>query len=559
MGECLMSNHDVISTDVLIVGGGPSGLATAIELANQLKEKGEEKKIMLIEKGSEIGSHILSGAVIRPKVFQDLLTAEEFDGIPFDSKVSTDVTVKLNESGEMELPFHPPYMNNEGNYIASLGQICKYLATIAEAKGVEIYTGFSVDDMIYNADGKVAGVKTKDTGVDHNGEKQKNFQEGSIVEADITILAEGTRGSLAKKVIDRFNLDSGKNPQIYSLGVKEIWSVPEGNIEAGAVYHTFGYPLVDKSEFGGGFIYGLTDNRVALGLVVGLDYADPSFDTHAAMQVWKTHPYVSKFLEGGKVIEFGAKTLPEGGWNSMPKYFDDNLMIVGDSAGFLTTARLKGVHLGVRSGICAARTAMSAFAKGDTSKKTLAEYEERVNNSFIYKEMYPIRNMRAVMNDGMVLGGLKMGIQLVTGGTCLFVPETHSDADETQTLSAYSGVPFAERFAGKLEWDKKITFDKVTGVYHSKAMHDEHQPVHLVVNNQAEFQASNIEEYGLTVAAACPAEVYELHTDRNSGAKSLRLHAENCVHCKTCDIKSPNGGITWTTPYGGDGPEYNYM
>lgn len=554
-----MNNRDVISTDVLIVGGGPSGLATAIELANSLKKKGQEKRILLIEKGSSIGSHILSGAVIRPNVFKDLLTQEEFDGIPFDSKVSTDVTVKLSESGEMELPFHPPYMNNEGNYIASLAQVCKYLAEIAEAKGVEIYTGFSVDDILYDENGKVAGVKTKDTGVDHHGKKQKNYQEGTIVEAGITILAEGTRGSLAKKVIERFNLDSAKNPQIYSLGVKEIWKVPEGNIEAGAVYHTFGYPLQDKSEFGGGFIYGLTDNRVALGLVVGLDYADPSFDTHAAMQIWKTHPYVSKFLEGGKVIEFGAKTLPEGGWNSMPKYYEDNLMIVGDSAGFLTTARLKGVHLAARSGICAARTAVSAFEKGDTSKKALAEYEERVNNSFIYKEMYPIRNMRAVMNDGMILGGLKMGVQMITGGTCLFVPEIHSDADETQKLSEYKGVPFAQRFAGKLEWDKKITFDKVTGVFHSKAMHDEHQPVHLVVNNQAEFQASNIEEYGLTVAAACPAEVYELHTDRNSGAKSLRLHAENCVHCKTCDIKSPNGGITWTTPYGGDGPEYNYM
>jgi electron-transferring-flavoprotein dehydrogenase len=554
-----MGNRDIISTDVLIVGGGPSGLATAIELANSLKKKGQEKRIVLIEKGSSIGSHILSGAVIRPKVFEELLTQEEFDGIPFDSKVSTDVTVKLNENGEMELPFHPPYMNNEGNYIASLSQVCKYLAGIAEAKGVEIYTGFSVDDMIYDENGKVTGVKTKDTGVDHNGEKQKNYQEGTVVEAGITILAEGTRGSLTKKVVERFNLDANKNPQIYSLGVKEIWKVPEGNIEAGAVYHTFGYPLKDKSEFGGGFIYGLSDNRVALGLVVGLDYKDPSFDTHAAMQIWKTHPYVSKFLEGGNIVEFGAKTLPEGGWNSVPQYYGDNFMIVGDSAGFLSTPRLKGIHLAVRSGMCAAQAAVEAFENNDTSKKSLAKYEEIVNNSFIYKELYPTRNMRAVMQEGMILGGLKMGVQLVTGGTCLFVPEVHNDADETETLSKYSGVPFTQRFAGKLEWDKKLTFDKVTGVYYSKAMHDEHQPVHLVINNPEQFQASNIEEYGLTVAAACPAEVYELHVDRNSGAKSLRLHAENCVHCKTCDIKSPNGGITWTTPYGGDGPEYNYM
>ena len=553
-----MDNRDTISTDVLIVGGGPSGLAAAIELANSFKQKGEEKRIMLIEKGNSIGSHILSGAVIRPKVFEALLTQEEYDGIPFDSKVSTDVTVKLSDSGEMELPFHPPYMNNEGNYIASLAQVCKYLAGIAEAKGVEIYTGFAVDDMLYDENGKVIGVKTKDTGVDHHGVKQKNYQEGTAIKADITILAEGTRGSLAKKVIDKFNLDSGKNPQIYSQGVKEIWSVPEGNIEAGSVYHTFGYPLEDKSEFGGGFIYGLSDNRVALGLVVGLDYKDPGFDAHAAMQVWKTHPYVSKFLEGGNIIESGAKTLPEGGWNSMPKYYEDNLMIVGDSAGFLTTARLKGVHLAVRSGICAAQAAVEAFEKNDTSKKSLSKYEELVNSSPIHKEMYPIRNMRAVMQDGMIVGGLKMGVQLLTGGTCLFVPEVEADDETTQKVSEFKGVPFAERFAGKLDFDKKLTFDKVTGVYYSKAMHDEVQPVHLVVNNEAEFQASNIEEYGLACAAFCPAEVYELHIDKE-GAKSLRLHAENCVHCKTCDIKSPNGGITWTTPYGGDGPDYDYM
>jgi electron-transferring-flavoprotein dehydrogenase len=553
-----MDNRDTISTDVLIVGAGPAGLATAIKLANSLKQKGEEKRIMLIEKGGSIGSHILSGAVIMPEVFKDLLTPEEFENIPFDSKVSTDVTVKLNEEGEMELPFHPPYMNNEGNYIASLGEVCRYLAGLAEEKGVEIYTGFSVDDMVYDENGKVAGVKTKDTGVDHHGVKQKNYQEGTVVKAAITVLAEGTRGSLAKKVINRFNLDTGKNPQIYSLGVKEIWKVPEGNIEAGAVYHTFGYPLKDKSEFGGGFIYGLSENRVALGLVVGLDYEDPSFDTHAAMQVWKTHPYVSKFLEGGTIMEFGAKTLPEGGWNSMPKYYDDNLLIVGDSAGFLTTARLKGVHLAIGSGISAATAAVEALEKNDTSKKTLAKYEALVNDSFIYNEMYPIRNMRAVMQEGMVLGGLKMGVQLLTKGTCLFVPKVEADADTTKTVTAYQGVPFKQRFAGKLDFDKKLTFDKVTSVFYSKAMHDEVQPVHLVVNDPEEFQRSNIEEYGLAEEAFCPAEVYELHIDKE-GNKSLRLHAENCVHCKTCDIKSPNGGITWTTPYGGDGPDYNYM
>ena len=555
-----MDNQNVISTDVLIVGGGPAGLSTAIALADKLKQKGEKKRIMLIEKGSSIGSHILSGAVIRPKVFRELLTTGEFDGLPFDSLVGADSVAKLNDNGgEIVLPFHPPYMSNDGNYIASLAQVCKYLATLAEERGVEIYTGFSVDSVVYDSENRVIGVKTKDTGVDHHGVKQKNFQEGTTVEAAITVFAEGTRGSAVKTVIEKLNLDAGKNPQIYSLGVKEIWKVPEGNIEAGTVKHTFGYPLKDKEEFGGGFIYGLTNNRVALGLVVGLDYKDPSFDVHAAMQVWKTHPYVSKILEGGSVIEAGAKTLPEGGWNSVPKYYADNMMIVGDSAGFLTTARLKGVHLAVRSGICAATAAVEALISEDTSKNSLSRYEELVNSSSIYSELYPVRNMRAVMQDGMILGGLKMGIQLVTGGTCLMVPKVHNDFSETQTIREFSGEPFAQRFADKLDYDKKLTFDKVTTVYHSKAMHDEVQVPHLVVNDEKQFQSSNIEEYGLSEASMCPAEVYELHIDKKSGAKSLRLHAENCVHCKTCDIKSPNSGITWTTPYGGDGPDYNMM
>lgn len=555
-----MDNQDIISTDVLIVGGGPSGLSAAIALADKLKQRGENKKIMLIEKGNSIGSHILSGAVIRPKVFKELLTTGEFDGLPFDSLVGADTVTKLDENGsEMTLPFHPPYMSNDGNYIASLGQVCRYLATLAEERGVEIYTGFSVDSVVYNSDNKVMGVKTKDTGVDHHGVKQKNYQEGSIVEAGITIFAEGTRGSAVKSVIKKLNLDAGKNPQIYSLGIKEIWKVPDGAIKAGEVKHTFGYPLKDKEEFGGGFIYGMSENRVAIGLVVGLDYQDPSFDIHAAMQVWKTHPYVSNIIKDGSVIEAGAKTLPEGGWNSIPKLYSDNMMIVGDSAGFLSTPRLKGVHLAVRSGICAATAAVDALINNDTSEKYLSKYSELVNSSFIYKELYPTRNMRAVMQDGMILGGLKMGVQLVTGGGCAFVPEVKDDYKETQKLKDFSKEPFAQRFAGKLEWDKKLTFDKVTMVYHSKAMHDEVQPCHLVVNDQEQFQSSNIEEYGLSCESFCPAEVYELHVNKKNGDKSLRMHAENCVHCKTCDIKSPNSGITWTAPYGGDGPDYNMM
>jgi electron-transferring-flavoprotein dehydrogenase len=546
-----------VKTDVLIIGGGPSGLSTAIHLADKLKEKGESKKIMLIEKGELIGSHILSGAVIKPAAFIELLTPEEFAEVPFDCDVKEDKTFKLSEEGEFALPFHPPYMNNSGNKIASLGKVCKYLADCATNRGVEIYTGFAVDQLLYEH-GKVVGVKTKDTGIDHDGKPQKNYQEGSVVKASITILAEGTRGNLAKQLITNLDLDSGVNPQIYSLGVKEVWSVPEGRFAAGTVYHTMGYPLIDGQEFGGGFIYGMEGNKVAVGLVVGLDYKDPSFDVHGAMQVWKQHPKVRAILEGGVVVEAGAKTLPEGGWNSMPKLYDDNVMIVGDSAGMVAMPALKGVHLAVTSGICAANAAALALFKDDTSAASLAKYKELIDQSRIKKELYPVRNFRAVMQDGMIIGGLKFAVQLLTGGFCLLTPKVHSDASETQKVSQFRGTPFKQRFAGKLEFDKKLTFDKVTTVFQSRAAHDEHQPAHLLLNNPAQFQSSNIEEYGLSEEAMCPAEVYELHVDK-AGNKSLRLHAENCLHCKTCDIKSPNGGITWTTPYGEDGPDYREM
>ena len=296
-----MSFQDTISTDVLIIGGGPSGLATSIHLADILKQRGQNARILLIEKGLSVGSHILSGAIIKPSVFKELLPEVDFSEIPFNARVTKDKTVLLTEKMSISLPFHLPYMSNSGNYAASLGQICRYLAVKAEEKGVEIYTGFAIDELLYK-EGKVAGAKTKDTGLDHHGNQLENFQAGTRIEARITILAEGTRGSLTKTLIKKFNLDYGRNEQVYSLGCKEVWSVPEGNIKAGQIYHTMGFPL-DNDEFGGGFIYGLNDNKVAVGLVVGLDYQDPSFDVHDAFQIWKTSSFVSKILQGGKLVE----------------------------------------------------------------------------------------------------------------------------------------------------------------------------------------------------------------------------------------------------------------
>ena len=552
-----MSDTDTIKTDVLIIGGGPSGLATSIHLADILKQSGERKRILLIEKGRSIGSHILSGAVIKPTVFNELLPGVDFSEIPFSAKVTKDKTILLSEKSSIALPFHIPYMSNKGNYVASLGQICRYLAVKAEEKGVEIYPGFAIDEILYK-DGKVIGAKTKDTGLDHHGNKLENFQPGNRIEARISIFAEGTRGSLTKMLIKKFNLTEGRNEQVYSLGCKEIWSVPPGNIEAGEIYHTMGYPL-DNDEFGGGFVYGLNDNKVAVGLVVGLDYQDPTFDVHDAMQIWKTSSFVSKILKGGKMVEYGAKTLPEGGYYAIPKLFVDNALIVGDSAGLVAMPALKGIHLAIRSGMLAGQTAADALSKNDTSEKSLQQYESLLNNSPIKKELYAVRNFRQAFAKGLILGGLQFGTQLITGGAGFFGRlKSHADDQTTLKLSELKKKPFKERFKGKLEFDKVLTFDKSTDVYHSGVYHDEQQVVHLHINDLEDFNAVNIEQYGAPEQFFCSSEVYELHTDI-AGRKELRIHAENCMHCKTCDIKSPGKGITWIVPNGGNGPDFQNM
>jgi len=552
-----MSNIDTISTDVLIIGGGPSGLATSIHLADILKQRGVNKRILLIEKGRSIGSHILSGAVIKPSVFKELLPDVDISDIPFSAKVNKDKTVLLGEKFAIALPFHVPYMSNSGNYTASLGQICRYLAVKAEEKGVEIYPGFAVDEILY-ADGKVSGARTKDTGIDHHGHQLENFQPGTRIEAKITIFAEGTRGSLTKMLIKKFNLDKDRNEQVYSLGCKELWSVPPGNIAAGEIYHTMGYPL-DNDEFGGGFIYGLNDNKVAVGLVVGLDYQDPTFDVHDAMQIWKSSSFVSKFLKGGKMVEYGAKTLPEGGLYSIPKLYVDNALIVGDSAGLVAMPALKGIHLAIKSGMLAASASSEALLKNDTSEQSLQKYETLLNNSSIYKELYPVRNFRQAFAKGLILGGMQFGTQLITGGAGFFGRlMSHADSQTTLKLSELKKKPFKERFKGKLEFDKVLTFDKSTDVYHSGVFHDEEQVVHLHINNPESYNAVNIAEYGGPEQYYCSSEVYEIHTNK-SGEKELRIHAENCMHCKTCDIKAPGAGITWVVPNGGNGPDFQNM
>ncbi|MDR2232199.1 MAG: electron transfer flavoprotein-ubiquinone oxidoreductase [Tannerella sp.] len=553
-----MNNMNTVSTDILIIGGGPSGLATAIRLADLLKQKGLEKRILLIEKGNSIGSHILSGALICPDVFKELLPDADFNEIPFNAKVSKDTVLMLSKKGKFKMPLHPPYMGNKGNYTASLAEICRYLAGKAVEKGVEIYTGFAMSELLHDLNGNVIGAKTIDTGVDHHGEPMENFQPGSIVEAKLVILAEGSRGSLTKKVINDNHLQDGENPQIYSLGCKELWSVREGAIKPGEVYHTMGYPATMSNVFGGGFIYGLNDNKVSIGLVLGLDYADPTFDTHKAFQIWKTHPVVSNILKDGKMLEYGAKSLPEGGLYSIPKPYTDNVLIVGDSAGFVLMPALKGIHLAVRSGMLAAETALTALEKNDFSEATLQLYSKLIKKSPIYKELRRVRNFRQAFTHGMLVGIFNFGFQILTFGAGIAGKlKTHLDSERTKSLRDFRKKTFKERTAS-FEFDKVLTFDKVTDVYFSGTLHDENQVPHLQVNNQTTYSKVNIKDYDAPCQYYCPAEVYELHIDKQNN-KELRIHFENCLHCKTCDIKEPVDGITWNVPNGGNGPEYKNM
>jgi electron-transferring-flavoprotein dehydrogenase len=387
-----------------------------------------------------------------------------------------------------------------------------------------------------------------------------NYQPGSDVRAKVTVIAEGSRGYLAGELIEKLGLASGRNPQVYSTGVKEIWQVPPGTFETGRVVHTLGYPL-NLQQFGGGFIYGLANDQVALGLVLALDYLDPTVDPHHAFQVYKQHPFVSKILEKGKILRYGAKTLPEGGLFSLPKLYHDGLLLAGDSAGFLSMPSLKGIHLAIESGMLAARSAFEALKKNDFSAVQLAQYETLFKQSSAYRDLYRVRNFRQSFDNNLPLGAIHFGAQLVTGGHGLsFSGHYHiePDAKHCKPLSAFRGGGFLKEFAKELEFDKKLTFDKATDVFYSGSQHDEEQPCHCTVPNPALCDVC-IEKYGAPCQHFCPAEVYELYTDSKTGKKEIRIHPANCVHCKTCDIKDPLKNLKWIPPYGGDGPQYENM
>lgn len=550
--------REVLDVDVLFVGAGPASLAGAIHLSDLLDKKGrKDLMIAVIEKGKEMGAHGISGAVLDPRALRELMPNFLEAGFPAESEAKDDSIYFFTESGSFKFPINPPFFNNHGNYIVSLGKVVQWMAKKAEDKGINVFTGFPGAELLIEDD-KVVGVRTGDKGIDKNGDRKGNYEPGIDIRAKVTVLGEGPRGTLTKQIVQRWKMD-GLNPQIYAAGVKEVWEVPEGNMPAGKIIHTMGYPL--KSEtFGGGFIYGMANNLVSVGFVVGLDYRDPFLDPHNEFQKYKLHPLVAKILKGGKVQSYGAKTIPEGGWYSIPKLYANGLLMIGDSASFLNGQRLKGIHLGMKSGMLAAETIADAIEKEDFSENQLKSYKERINASWIKDEMWKVRNFHQPYAHGLWAGMFHTALQFVSGGRGLIDPwKAHAGHEAMLKVAEYYGSKAPDAFEIKVKENKETTFTKLTDVYYSGTIHEENQPVHLRVADTDICRTKCAVEYGNPCQHFCPANVYEMVEEKPGDGKKLRINASNCVHCKTCDVMDPYQIITWVTPEGGGGPDYKNL
>ena len=563
--------REQLEMDVVFVGAGPANLAAALHLKkkiaehDELVEKGVKKnarkigdlEIAVVEKGSFVGAHILSGAVMDPIAIRELMPDFLEQGCPVDSAVTQDAFWYMTETRAIDAPIVPPPLKNKGKYIVSLSKVCEWLAEKCEEAGVNIFPEFPAAEVLYDEHDRVIGIRTGDKGIDKEGKPKGNFEPGVDLLAKVTVLGEGSRGSLAKHLMQRLDLMEGKEPQVFSIGVKEIWEVPAGNFEEGKVIHTLGFPS-DTDTYGGGWIYGMKNNLISIGYVTGLDYKDPNIDPHAEFQKFKTHPKVAEILAGGKMIKYGAKTINAGGYWTMPKLFADGVLIVGDSASVLNGQRIKGIHTAMKSGMLAAEAIVGAFEHEDFTVKTLRHYEEKVNLSWIYDELHPVRNFHASFQSGRWSALINTGLQFVTGGMAWgFMPKEHHVAGH-ERMEKISEHQNGHRYEN-VKFDKQLTFDKITDVFHAGVAHDEDQPSHLHVLDTEICATRCAEEYGNPCQRFCPAAVYEMEYSSKTERKELKVNFSNCVHCKTCDIMDPYQIINWVTPEGGGGPNYKGM
>jgi electron-transferring-flavoprotein dehydrogenase len=550
--------RETLEVDVLIVGGGPAGLSAALRLSQlQRQQGGEPLSIAVLEKAREAAAHELSGAVLDPSALQQLIPDFREKGAPLAAEVHHDHVYFLTPGSKLRFPVIPPPLRNHGNSIVSVNKLVRWLAEQVEAEGIDFFTGFAGQDVLMENE-RVVGVRTGDRGIGKHGDHKPTFEPGVDITSKITIFCDGVRGNLTKQLMRRLHLGKDAQPQQFALGIKELWELPADRIEPGTVIHTMGYPLRHE-EFGGGFIYAMPEGQVSLGFVVGLDYRDPMFDPHMAFNRFKQHPLVSKLLEGGQMARYGAKALPEGGWNTIPRVYMDGALIAGDAGGFLNSMRLKGIHLAIRTGMLAAETAFEAVRAGDTSAARLQSYQTRIDQSPVRDELYPVRNVHQAFGYGLLPGLLFAGLSVATKGWAPKDLHGHPGHKRLVNLFDYYGsmerVPNEPSNATTV--DRKLTFNKVTNVHYSGTAHDEDQPAHLLVHTEVCSSVCG-SEYGHPCTRFCPADVYEIVKEAD-GTPRLKINASNCVHCKTCDIMDPYAVITWVPPEGGGGPQYNGM
>jgi electron-transferring-flavoprotein dehydrogenase len=534
--------------DVIIVGAGPAGLSTAIKLKQLAAQYNKPLRVCILEKGAQVGAHILSGAVLDPRSLKTLLP-DQWQDAPLDTPVTKDRFYYLSTKRTYRLPT-PSTMRNKGNYIISLGELCQFLAQQAEHLGCEIYPGFPATEVLYNKAGEVIGVSTGDLGLDKEGKKTANFQPGMHLHATQTLFAEGCRGQLSQTLMEKFQLRQGVQPQTYGLGIKEIWQVVPEKHQAGLAVHTIGWPL-DQATYGGSFIYHLSHHRVAIGFIVGLDYKNPWLNPFEEMQRFKTHSLIKNLLAGGERIAYGARAINEGGWQSLPKLTFPGGALIGDSAGFLNVARIKGIHTAMESGMLAAKACFAAIASDEQGQFELTGYTDNIKESWLSTELYKVRNIRPGFRRGLYLGLTNAVFETyISHGKSPWTLTNHADNLTLEPADTARKINYPKP-------DGILTFDRLSSVYLTNTFHEENQPCHLTLTDPKIAIDVNYKQYASPETRYCPAAVYEI-IEGDSGPK-LQINAQNCIHCKTCDIKDPQQNIVWRAPEGSGGPNYISM